>query len=155
MEFVEFTQYMPGSWHRNSAGKSLGERRMSTHLQHARIVVTDFEVARKFWGEQMGFGVRWANKPDGEHVRLIHFKLPHSDEWVEIGNPTRPITGKQLGVVAHMSLEVPDIQVACKQAAERGVAEMKQPLLGADQQWQLNLYDPDGTRIEFMQPKAK
>jgi hypothetical protein len=81
--------------------------------------------------------------------------LPHSDEWVEFGNPPRPLTGKQLGVAAHISLEVPDIQAAYKQAGERRVTEMKAPLFGADQQWQLNLYDPDGTRIEFMQPKAK
>ena len=47
--FLEFVQYMPDSLHMLSKGKALGERRLSTHLEHAGIVTTDVDAALKFY----------------------------------------------------------------------------------------------------------
>jgi hypothetical protein len=52
---------------------------------------------------------------------------------------------------------VPDIQAAREQLVKNGVHLTEEPKLGRDGKWQLNLYDPDQTRIEFMEfaPKEK
>jgi len=49
---------------------------------------------------------------------------------------------------------VPDIQVSLKEAMNRGQkpGDLK---FGRDERWQFNMFDPDLTRVECMQPKAK
>jgi lactoylglutathione lyase len=155
LDFLEFVQYMPEGWHRKSEGKSLSESRISTHLEHAGLIATDFEAARHFFVDQMGFIVKWNWKYDDGRTRLLHLGLPGgSGDYVEFGNPLKPLTGRAIGVAAHISLSVPDIQAAYKLAQQRvPAADLKQPLFGKDDRWQLNLYDPDGTRVECMSPK--
>jgi catechol 2,3-dioxygenase-like lactoylglutathione lyase family enzyme len=192
LEFLEFVQYMPDGWHRQSRGKTLvpcppdkvpmdlcgggnpqvdsrfhkalnqagtglGERRISNHLEHAGIIATDFAAARHFFVDQMGFQIAWDYKKDGERTTLLHLRLPGpSGDYVEIGNPANPPVGRWIGVAAHIALTVPDIQAAHQKVVEHGyTGDLKSPLFGADERWQLNLYDPNGTRVEFMSPKAK
>jgi lactoylglutathione lyase len=155
LEFVEFTQYQPESWHRKTTGKFLSDRRISTHLEHTGIIVTDFEAARHFYVDQMGFNVRWSSKaPDGK-IKLIHLGLPGaSGDYVEFGNGAKPPEGRWIGVSAHIALSVPDTKPAYQLAQDRGYADQyfKAPIFGGDQRWQLNLYDPDGTRVECLSP---
>jgi len=44
--------------------------------------------------------------------------------------------------------------LAYQQTLDRGMTEdRKPPWFGLDERWQFNLFDPDGTRVEFMQPR--
>ena len=157
LEFLEFTEYLPAGWHRGSAGKFLSERRISTHLEHAGIIPTDFAAAKHFYVDQLGFQIAWDYKKEGDRTTLLHLRMPGpSGDYVEMGNPVKPPTGKWIGVSAHIALTVPDIKPAYQQVVERGFTEgLKPPSFGADERWQLNLYDPDGSRVEFMSPKSK
>jgi catechol 2,3-dioxygenase-like lactoylglutathione lyase family enzyme len=157
LEFLEFTQYMPGGWHMQSKGKALGEHRISTHLEHAGIIATDFETARHFWVDQMGFTIAWDYKKDGVKTSLLHLRLPGaSGDYVEIGNPPKAPEGRWIGVAAHIALTVPDVQAALQQVKDHGyTGDLKPPLFGADDRWQLNLYDPNGSRVECMSPKQR
>lgn len=85
------------------------------------------------------------------------FRLPGpSGDYVEIGNPVKPPEGRWIGVAAHIALTVPNVQAANQQVIAHGyTGDLKPPLFGADERWQLNLYDPDGSRVEFMSPKPK
>ena len=60
-----------------------------------------------------------------------------------------------LGVLNHVSLGVVDRKATAKRLRERGWSpkEEGEPQMGRDGKWQLNVYDPDGTRIEFMEFK--
>jgi catechol 2,3-dioxygenase-like lactoylglutathione lyase family enzyme len=148
---------MPGGWHRKATGKFLSDSRISTHLEHAGIIPSDFETAKHFWVDQMGFTVVWDYKKDGVRTNLLHLRLPGpSGDHVELGNPVKPTAGKWIGVEAHAAFTVPDIQAADQQVLAHGyTGELKPPLFGADNRWQLNLYDPDGSRVEFTSPKPK
>jgi catechol 2,3-dioxygenase-like lactoylglutathione lyase family enzyme len=157
LEFLEFVQYMPNGWHRQSAGKFLGDRRISTQLLHAGIVTTDFEAARHFYVDQLGFTVglqpqaggraKPVQVPLGGHIAI---RMPGpSGDYMEISNPKNPVTGRWLGVVAHVSLAVPDIDAAYRLVQERGLTENLKP---PHDRW-LDLYDPDGTRTELTAPK--
>jgi hypothetical protein len=55
-------------------------------------------------------------------------------------------------VMHHLALGVPDIQAGYKTVTTRGYPAEK-PKIGRDGKWQLNLYDPNGTRAELMEPK--
>jgi len=60
---------------------------------------------------------------------------------------------RQLGVVNHVALGVADVHAAADILRQRGWKESdkEQPKIGHDGKWQLNLYDPDGTRVEMME----
>jgi hypothetical protein len=68
-----------------------------------------------------------------------------------LGN-TNP-SPKQLGVMHHLALGVPDIQAGFKTVLSRGLHPPDSPKIGRDGKWQLNLYDVNFTRTELMEPK--
>jgi lactoylglutathione lyase len=155
LAFVEFMQYQPGSVFRENEGKSLGPRRISTHLEHAGIVTTDLSAAKAFY-EKMGFKETWRRTgPDGQ-VLLVHMRLPGtSGDYVEfsVRAPDAPSTRAQFGSAGHLSLEVPDIKASFEEAMKRG-EKPKEPRFGRDERWQFNLFDPDRTRVECMQTRG-
>jgi hypothetical protein len=56
-----------------------------------------------------------------------------------------------LGVMNHIALGVPDIHAAQQQLIKNGWKGNEAPKIGRDGKWQLNLYDPDETRVELME----
>ena len=102
-----------------------------------------------------GFARPGAAQPDGTPV-LNHLRLPGtSGDYVELSYKPKPLGRAQAGTAAHISLEVPEIRAAQKVVLDRAPdAGLKEPRFGLDQRWQFNLFDPDGTRVELMQPKA-
>jgi lactoylglutathione lyase len=153
---LEFVEYAPGSLESQARGKALGARRISQRLEHAGIIATDFAAARRFYVETLGFHETWSRKqPDGTPV-LNHLRLPGpSGDYIELSNKPKPLSRVQAGTAAHISLEVPEIRAAQKEVLARAPgAALKEPRSGLDQRWQFNLFDPDGTRVELMQPRA-
>jgi hypothetical protein len=63
---------------------------------------------------------------------------------------------RRLGTLHQMALMVPDIQVAWEEAVRRmpeaARAQTNTPQVGVNGRYQLNLFDPDGTRTELMEP---
>ena len=51
----------------------------------------------------------------------------------------------------HIALGVPDVPAAAMQLESNGMKLSEPPKVGRDGKWQLNLYDPDGTRVELME----
>jgi hypothetical protein len=51
----------------------------------------------------------------------------------------------------HISLGIPDIHAINDEVAKAGVKPIEAPKIGRDGKWQLNLYDADLTRVEFME----
>jgi catechol 2,3-dioxygenase-like lactoylglutathione lyase family enzyme len=60
---------------------------------------------------------------------------------------------RALGVMNHIALGVRDVHDTQKFLISNGWKQGEPPEIGRDGKWQLNLYDPDGTRIEFMEFK--
>jgi lactoylglutathione lyase len=59
------------------------------------------------------------------------------------------------GTLQHICLRVPDTRAAITELAARGYtgAEKLEARVGRNGRRQVNLYDPDGTRVELMEPK--
>jgi hypothetical protein len=62
-------------------------------------------------------------------------------------------SARTLGVMNHMALGVPSVQDGYKTVMGRGLHPEQGPKIGRDGKWQLNLYDPNLTRVELMEPK--
>jgi hypothetical protein len=107
----------------------------------------------------LGFKEMWRRvNEDTKRVALIHLRMPGpSGDYVELSNlGDTQLARARAGMAAHCSLEVPDIKAAYQATLDRGqTKDRKEPRFGLDLRWQFNLFDPDGTRVELMQPRAK
>jgi lactoylglutathione lyase len=149
---VEFVEYLPGSLHSRNFGKFLPDTRISEHMIHLGITIRDRAAADRFYKDILGFQLMWYGGVTDDRVDWVDMRVPEGSDWLEymlnVHNPSR----QTLGVMHHFSLGVPDIQAARKTVVDRGY-KAGQPQIGRDGKWQLNLYDPDHTRAELMEPK--
>jgi len=153
---VEIVQYLPDGWTMREKGKFLGGDRVSSSLKHVGIIVTNLEASEKFYA-QLGFHETWRGSRNTNQLSWVNLKLPESDDYVELMLYTELPPPDKRGTAHHMSLEVPDIDRA-KAALETNsfrtnYARPLQVQTGINRKRQMNLYDPDGTRVELMEPK--
>jgi catechol 2,3-dioxygenase-like lactoylglutathione lyase family enzyme len=150
---IEFTQYLPASMHAQSRGKFLDPHRVSTHILHAGAGTKHPEAALVFYKEKLGFVQVWPIAPGNGVARQWNLRMPGANgDYVELMILPESTTRAQLGGLQHLCLEVPDIQAAYKIIVERG-AKASKPAVGKTRRWLFNVYDPDGSRIEFIEPK--
>ena len=149
---VEFVQYMPGSLHSRNFGKFLPATRISHRIIHVGVTVRDQAAADKFYRDILGFRETWHGGMTDTRTDWVDMRVPDGTDWLEymlnVNNPSP----KSLGVMHHLALGVPDIQAAYKEVLARGMTPPSGPKIGRDGKWQLNLYDPDLTRAELMEP---
>ncbi len=82
----------------------------------------------------------------------VDMRVPEGTDWLEYMMNVKNPTPRTLGVMHHLALGVLDIKAANRLVTSRGY-KGEDPKIGRDGKWQLNLYDPDGTRAELMEPK--
>ncbi len=123
-------------------------------LIHAGFVVRDRGAEDKFYKDLLGFHVYWhGGMKDGED-NWVDMQVPDGTDWIEYMLGVSPnASHKTLGVMNHIALGVPDIQAAKQQLIKNGWKGTEEPKIGRDGKWQLNLYDPDETRVELMEFK--
>jgi len=156
---LEFVQIMPGSLQTQARGKYL-DGRISGHLYHAGLAITNLDAALAFYGDKLGFAEFWRGGPTDIYEKSVWFNMRTPGtrgDYVELMLHSGPQTRQQYGSMQHICLEVPDIQAGRKIALERGQydAAKLEPRVGHNRKWQLNLFDPDGTRTELMEPNAQ
>lgn len=155
--FVEFVQYGAKSLAERTRGQYLGLHRLSTHLEHIGIITTNFDAAFHFYVDTLGFQENYRRvTTDRSHVVLDHIAMPgESKDLVELFYPAEPhetLKRKHAGSMAHLAFTVPDDDAVVSLAQLRDPrAHLGAPGYGLDNRWNFNLFDPDGTRIEFMQ----
>jgi len=149
---VEFVEYRPGSLHSRNFGKFLPDTRVSEHIIHVGVIVQDQAAADRFYKDILGFHDIWHGGMKDDRTDWVDMRVPDGTDWLEymlnVHNPS-PHT---LGVMHHLALGVPSVEAGYRTVTERGYKAEK-PKIGRDGKWQLNLYDPNGTRAELMEPK--
>lgn len=156
---VEFTQYEPAGWTMREQGKFIGKDRISAHMMHLGIIVGDVPAALGFYRDVLGFSEFWrGNARNTDTVSWINMRLPDSPDYIELMlYSTLPAPDNRLSQ-HHICLEVPDIEQALKsleaRPARKGYTRPLEIRTGVNQRRQLNLYDPDGTRVELMEPRT-
>lgn len=136
------------------------EVRVSTEIIHVGYVVRDRTAMDRFYRDVLGFRMYWHGGMKDDETSWVAMQVSdrHGTEWLEYMLNISPTADKHtLGVMNHIALGVKDIHVAQQQLIKNGWKPGEEPKLGRDGKWQLNLYDPDDTRIEFMEftPKGK
>jgi catechol 2,3-dioxygenase-like lactoylglutathione lyase family enzyme len=135
-----------------------GHKVRGMRLIHAGFIVRNRAATEHFYKDILGFRPYWHGGMKDDQTDWISLQVPDGTDWVELMVNVPENADQHLrGVMNHIALGVPDIQKAREQLVKNGVHLTEEPKLGRDGKWQLNLYDPDQTRIEFMEftPKEK
>ena len=133
----------------------------SRRIIHAGFVVKDPETENKFYRDLLGFKPYWhGGRNESGPPDWMSNQVPDGTDWLEyMMNISPTATLKTIGVMDHMSLgtaKMTDV-VAALQRNHCAGPDCTASKLGRDGKIQLNLYDPDLTRVEFMefQPSGK
>ena len=148
---VSFVEFNPNS---GAAGAIAADkaRIISHHMIHVGFVVKDQMLEDRFYRDILNFKEVWHGGMTDTRADWVDMRVPDGKDWLEymlnVNNPTP----RTRGVMDHLALGVPNVAAAYKEVLARGY-KAGEPKIGRDGKWQLNLYDPDFTRAEFMEPK--
>jgi lactoylglutathione lyase len=155
---VEIVEYQPDSWTAREAGKYMPPSRISDHILHVGFVVGSLDRAMKFYHDTLGFQEFWRGSSNGQELSWVNMRLPDGQDYVEFMLYSKTPDEKELGVKNHVCLVVPDVQKAVtllqERAAANGYTQAVEMRVGVNRKRQANLFDPDGTRIELMEPNT-
>ena len=150
-------EYQPDSWTAKDAGLHLPGSRISDRALHLGILVGDLEAASSFYDGLLGFKEFWrgasANSPT---LSWVNLRVPDGSDYLEFMLYDRIPAADKRGTAHHLCLEVPDAGKAVATLEARAAATgYTQPIAvrtGVNRRRQVNLFDPDGTRVELMEP---
>jgi len=135
-------------------GGDLSLSPLSRRLIHSGFVVRDREAEDRLYKDILGFHVYWHGGMKEGEDNWVGMQVPEGTDWIEYMLRVSPdASHKTLGVMNHIALGVPDIHAAQQQLIKNGWKGTEEPKIGRDGKWQLNLYDPDETRVELMEFK--
>jgi catechol 2,3-dioxygenase-like lactoylglutathione lyase family enzyme len=155
---VEIVQYAPDGWTMREKGNFLPETRISQRLMHVGVLVGDLDSALKFYRDILGGKETWRSGGNPRQLSWVNVKVPDGEDYVEIMLYSELPAPDKRGKQHHLCLEVASVEKAkavLEQRAERN--NYKPPLeiaTGINRKRQLNLWDPDGTRVELMEPRT-
>jgi len=153
---VEIVQYEPDSWTRQQQGKFLPDTRVSTHIMHIGVTIGPLEPAMKFYHDTLGFQEFWRGSSSGTILSWVNMRVPDGRDYLEFMLYSKPPDAQQFGGKNHICLVVPDIEKAVAGLNARPARKnYPQPIeikVGVNGKRQANLFDPDGTRVELMEP---
>jgi catechol 2,3-dioxygenase-like lactoylglutathione lyase family enzyme len=119
---------------------------------HAGIVVHDRAAEDHFYKDILGFHLYWQGGRKDDETDWVNMQVPDGTDWIEyMLNVPANADHHTLGVMNHIALGVPDIKAAEALLRKNGWNGTEQPRIGRGGKWQLNLYDPDDTRVELME----
>jgi catechol 2,3-dioxygenase-like lactoylglutathione lyase family enzyme len=149
---VEFIHYLPDSVESRNFGKFLSSKRISRQIIHAGETVQDRTTADRFYRGFLGYRVMWYGGMTDTRADWVDMVVPNGGNWLEFMLNVHNPSPRRLGVMNHFSLGVKSVHPVFETVQARGY-KARAPQIGRDGKWQLNLYDPDLTRVEVMEFK--
>ena len=153
---VEIVQYEPDGWSMREKGKQLGATRVFTRMLHTGILVGNLDRAIEFYSRILGFQEIWRGSRDGKILDWVNLRVPDGSDYLEFMLYKSLPAADARGVQHHICLEVPELAAALSSLEARPSRKTyTRPIesrVGTNRRRQSNLYDPDGTRVELMEP---
>lgn len=135
----------------------------SAHIIHVGMVVHDRAREDGFYRTILGLRPYWYGGFKEGTPDWVSQQVPDGTDWLEYmlvhgpeatGVPAA-MSQRTAGVLNHFSLGVANAEAAYTMlwTGKRleGQGDESHPKIGLDAKWQINLYDPDGTRAEIME----
>src|SRR6185436_6687698 len=95
---------------------------------------------------------------NAQRLDWVNMRVPDGDDYIEFMLYDKLPAPNQRGVQHHIALEVPNMAQALahldNKAARKSYTQPLEVRTGTNRRRQLNLFDPDGTRVELMEPRT-
>ena len=156
---VEIVEYLPDSWTAKNAGQNLPPVRVSEQAIHVGILVGNLESAMKFYNGILGFEEFWrGSSATSKTLSWVNMRVPDGTDYVEFMLYDEIPAPDRRGSAHHLCLVVPDADKAVEALNARPArTAYTRPIeirTGINRKRQVNLFDPDGTRVEVMEPNT-
>jgi catechol 2,3-dioxygenase-like lactoylglutathione lyase family enzyme len=129
---------------------------VSHHMIHTGFLVYNRDAEDHFYRDLLGFRPYWHGGMHPGETDWVSLQVPDGTDWLEymLNQPPHPEL-RLTGVMNHISLGVADMKKAQAILESHGWKPHgdEKAQMGKDGKWQLNLFDPDQTRIELMEFK--
>jgi catechol 2,3-dioxygenase-like lactoylglutathione lyase family enzyme len=153
---VEIVEYQAEGWTLKDAGKHMPASRLSGHAIHVGILVGSLEASMKFYGDVLGFQEFWrGNAATAKTLSWVNMRVPNGTDYIEFMLYDEKPAPENRGSAHHLCLVVPDVEkaVAALDARPSRSSYTRAVTIrtGINRKRQVNLFDPDGTRVELME----
>jgi len=129
---------------------------VSHRVIHAGFLVYHPDAEDHFYRDILGFRPYWHGGMKDSETDWLSIQVPDGTDWLEymLNQPAHPDL-QLTGVMNHISLGVVDMKKAQAILESHGWKPHgdEKAQMGKDGKWQLNVYDPDFTRVELMEFK--
>jgi len=153
---IEIVQYPADGWTMREKGKHMPDARISKRTMHVGIIVTNLDSETKFYMDVLGFRETWRGSHSEKVLSWVNLQVPDGEDYVEFMLFKEPPAPDKRGTSHHLALEVPDAAASvAKLGAKPYRRKYSRPIevkTGINRKRQVNLFDPDGTRTELMEP---
>jgi catechol 2,3-dioxygenase-like lactoylglutathione lyase family enzyme len=129
---------------------------VSRRMIHTGFLVHNRDAEDRFYRDLLGFRPYWHGGMQPDKTDWVAMQVPDGTDWLEymLNQPEHPDL-RLTGVMNHISLGVADMKKAQAIMESHGwkphgdeAAE-----IGRDGKWQLDVFDPDWSRVEMMEFK--
>jgi lactoylglutathione lyase len=155
---VEIVEYQPDSWTAREYGKFMPATRISDHIMHLGVLVGDLDKSNDFYSGVLGFQEFWRGSGSPRMLSWVNMRPAEGQDYLEFMLYDKLPAPDGRGTKNHASLTIPDADKALVElkarAAKVGYDREIVIQTGVNRKRQINLYDPDGTRIELMEPNT-
>jgi catechol 2,3-dioxygenase-like lactoylglutathione lyase family enzyme len=129
---------------------------VSHRIIHVGFIVHDRDAEDHFYRDLLGFHIYWHGGMQPDRTDWVAMQVPDGTDWLEYMLNIKPNADLHTtGVMNHVSIGVVDMKQAQAKLESHGWKPHgdEHAQMGKDGKWQLNVYDPDSTRIELMEFK--
>jgi catechol 2,3-dioxygenase-like lactoylglutathione lyase family enzyme len=137
-----------------AAETPLSSRAPSHHIIHVGFIVHDRAKEDAFWKDILGFRPYWYGTMHPPNLDWISMQVPNGTDWIEyMMMPNQQLNKRDYGMSDHFSLGVERMQTVLHDLQANGCEDKQCVAIqaGKDGKVQLNLFDPDQTRVEYME----
>jgi lactoylglutathione lyase len=155
---VEVVEYMQDSWTGQRYGKNMPDTRISSQIMHVGVLVGDLDKSTGFYSGILGFKEFWRGSGSPRMLSWVNMRPAEGDTYLEFMLYDKLPAPDGRGTKNHASLTIKDADQALAEMKKRAtrVGYEREIVIqtGVNRKRQINLYDPDGTRIELMEPNT-
>lgn len=155
---VEIVEYQPDSWTAREHGKFMPDTRISDHIMHLGVLVGDLDKSTQFYGGILGFKEFWRGSGSPKMLSWVNMRPAEATDYLEFMLYNKLPEPDGRGGKNHACLVIADADKTLAElkirAAKVGYTQDIEIKTGVNRKRQINLFDPDGTRIELMEPNT-
>jgi catechol 2,3-dioxygenase-like lactoylglutathione lyase family enzyme len=129
---------------------------VSRRMIHAGFVIYHRDAEDRFYREILGFRPYWHGGMKDDATDWVAMQVPDGTDWLEyMLNQPEHMDLQLTGVMNHISLGVADMKKTQAIMEAHGWKSHgdEQAEIGKDGKWQLDVFDPDLSRVELMEFK--